>query len=162
MEYLLQAAKIASEFIPNLRVIIVGEGQERKNLEWLAEKLAMEQKAMFIGWQDDPDKWLVNFDVFVLPSVKRESFGLILLNAMALKKPVIASDLGGIPEVVADKTTGLLVKPGDAQALAQAIIDLYRHPEWQAEMGEVGYQRVKEKFGLEKMVERYYQVLTRK
>ncbi len=162
VEYLLQAAKIANEFIDNLRLIIVGDGPERKNLEWLAKKLELEQKVLFIGWQENPDKWLINFDIFVLSSVKRESFGLILLDAMVLKKPVIASDLGGIPEVVADKKTGLLVGPGDIQALAQAIIDLHRHPEWQTAMGQAGYERVKEKFSLEKMVERYYQIFTRK
>lgn len=162
VEYLLQAAKIAAEFINNLRIIIVGDGEERKNLEWLAKKLNLEQKVLFVGWQNNPDEWLINFDVFVLPSIKRESFGLVLLQAMLCQKPVIASDLGGVPEVVADQTTGLLVKPGDAGALAQAIIDLRRQPERMAQMGQAGYERVKEKFNLEKMVERYYQVFTRK
>lgn len=160
-EFLLQAVKIAQKFIPRLRLVIVGDGPERKNLEWLAHKLQFNQQVLFVGWQADPLKWLNNFDIFILPSVKRESFGLVLLEALALKKPVIASKLGGIPEIIQNKKTGLLVKPGNTEQLAQAIIDLHNNPDQRTALGEVGYELVKEKFTLEKMVEKYYQVLSR-
>jgi len=161
IEFLLQAVKIAQKFIPNLRLVIVGDGPERKNLEWLANKLEFSQQVLFVGWQEEPAKWLNNFDIFVLPSARRESFGLVLLEALALKKPVIASKLGGIPEIIKNKKTGLLVKPGNARQLAQAIIDLFNKPAQRAELGAAGYQLIKEKFTLEKMIEKYYQVLSR-
>lgn len=162
VEYLIQAAKIASEFIPNLQVIIVGDGEEKPHLEWLVNKLSLNKTVIFVGWQKELDQWLNNFDLFILPSVKRESFGLVLLEAMAHVKPVIASMLGGIPEVVAEEETGILVKPGDANELAQAIINLHRQPKLCRKMGELGYQRAKNEFSLEKMLVKYYQIFTRK
>ncbi|MFH1173496.1 MAG: glycosyltransferase family 4 protein [bacterium] len=161
VEYLLRAAKIATEFIVNLQLIIVGDGEEKDHLEWLANKLGLGKTVLFVGWQKDLDQWLANFDIFVLPSVKRESFGLVLLDAMAHAKPIIASRLGGIPEVIDDQVTGLLVKPGDADDLAQAIINLHRQPKLRQQMGRLGYERAKENFNLEKMMTKYYQIFTR-
>ena len=88
-----------------------------------------------------------------MPSL-RESFGIVALEAMAMKLPVIASRIGGLEEVVEHERTGLLVPPGDAAALAEAIRTLAENPEMRRNMGEAGRQRVAEKFSIESTIRR--------
>ena len=156
---LLQAVKIARDVIPNLRVILVGDGSEKSDLRWLAKNIGIDSLVQFVGWQEQPAKWLVNFDLVVLPSTRREAFGIVLLEAMALGKPVVASRVGGIPEVVEQNKTGLLVEAGNHEMLAQAIINLYNQPDSLKQFGENGRNRALEFFSLAKMLNKFDELL---
>lgn len=156
IEFLLKAMKMAQEFIPSARAIIVGDGSERKKLEWLSSQLGLKEKVQWVGYQERIEKWYHYFDVFVLPSVKRESFGITLLEAMASGIPVIASRIGGTPEIIDDKINGLLTKPGSSEDLADKIIYLYNNRAQAKEMVKKGREKVEKLFSLERMVRDFY------
>ena len=155
LKYLLEAIKIAKETISNIRLIIVGEGDERQNLINISKDLNIYNNVLFSGFQKDVAKWIKEFDLFVLPTIKREAFGIVLIEAMASRVPVIASRIGGIPEVIIDSKNGLLVSPADSSELAQAIITLHNDPEKRKRMGLAGRKIVEEKFSEEKMISEY-------
>jgi len=157
VDHLLKAIAAAQEFIPHLELVVIGDGPEKKNLVWVAKKLGIGQKVKFVGFQENVIDWINNFEIFVLPTREKESFGLVLLEAMARGKPVVATSVGGIPEVVEDKVTGLLVPPKDSATLGDALIYLYTRPDKRKEMGERGRERVLKLFTLERMVEEYVQ-----
>ena len=94
---------------------------------------------------------LKSFDIFVMSSIT-EGLGTSILDAMACRKPVVGTTAGGIPESVVDGTTGFLVPPRDEVALARAIVQLLRDPDLRARMGDAGFARVSESFGVERMV----------
>ena len=90
----------------------------------------------------------------VLPSLK-ESIPAVIVEAMAMKRPVVASNVGGVPEAVVDGETGFLVPPKDPQAIAEKVIFLLKNPQIAKEMGEKGYQKVKENFTQERLARNY-------
>ncbi len=159
VEYLLGAIKIAQEFIPELELIVIGDGPEKKNLIWLAKELQLNHQVKFVGYQEKVIDWIDSFDVLVLPTTKKEAFGLVLLEAMARGKPIIATKVGGIPEVILDQKTGLLVKPQSGEEIANALIYLFNHPETRDFLGQNGRERVSKHFTLDRMTEDYYQFL---
>jgi len=119
----------------------------------------------FVGFQADPLQYLAAFSVFVLPSII-EGLPIVLLEAMAMGKPVVASQVGGVPEIVEDGVTGLLVPSGSSESLGKAIITLLGDPETQTRMGKSGKQRVKTLFSLQQSVgkieELYRRVVSQK
>lgn len=129
--------------------VIVGDGPLRAELERLAAAFAG-GKFFFTGRREDLPALLNAFDLFVLPSLT-EGFGLAALEAMAASLPVVATAVGGVPEVVVDGETGLLVPPRDAAALAAAIERLLGDPELAAKMGRAGRERVTKLFTIERM-----------
>ncbi|MBI3957047.1 MAG: glycosyltransferase family 4 protein [Candidatus Kerfeldbacteria bacterium] len=146
--HLLQAFRELLVVIPHARLMIVGDGSERHKLEWLSRQLGIDAAVQWLGFQRNIPAWMKSFDCFVLPSVGRESFGVVLLEAMAAACPVVASNLGGIPEVVENNRTGILVEPGDAELLMQALLFLYQHPDVAMRLGLRGRERVEERFSL--------------
>ncbi len=151
-EYLIQAASLVLNTLPSAKFIIVGDGPLRKRLEDQAKNLDIHPAVIFTGTRKDIPEILSLMDVFVLPSHTREGLGIAIIEAMAAERPVVATEIGGIPEVVNDGETGLLVPPGDAEALSKAIIELLRNPKKTKEMGVKGRTRVKEKFTTKKML----------
>ncbi len=109
--------------MPTARLLVVGEGSRREELEAQAIALGIAKTVVFTGRRDDIPAVTAALDVAVLPS-DREAQGLTILEAMALSRPVVASAVGGIPEVIQDGRTGLLVPPHDAAALAAAVVRL--------------------------------------
>src|SRR5207253_5681111 len=107
----------------------------------------------FTGRRDDISALTADLDIAVLPSL-REAQGISILEAMARRKPVVASAVGGIPEVLTDGLDGLLVPPRDSRALAEAIGRMARSPSLRERIGEAGYQTVVERFSIEAMVRR--------
>jgi glycosyltransferase involved in cell wall biosynthesis len=121
---LLQAAGGLTGRYRALRLLYVGDGPERTALEQEAIRLSIRDKVVFAGLRSDMERMYAAMDIFVLPSTCREAFGMVIIEAMAMGKPVIATATGGIPEVVKDGTNGILVHPGDLEGLADAICRL--------------------------------------
>jgi glycosyltransferase involved in cell wall biosynthesis len=164
--YLLEAAAQLSRRagLPPVHVLIVGQGREEAPLRALAQRLGIGDRVTFAGFQREVWPYLAIMEVFVLPSLK-EGLSLSALEAMALGKPVVASRVGGTPEVVEDGETGMLVPPSDASALAEALASLVRSPEAMERMGHAGRQRVAERFGAERMaseIEEVYREVARR
>lgn len=159
VEFLIQAVKIIQEFIPFARLIIVGEGSERKKLVWLSERLGLKEIIQWVGYQREVNKWYSYFDTLVLPSVGRESFGITLVEAMASGVPVIGTRLGGIPEIIDHASTGLLAKPGDSQDLADQLMYLFNHRSEVHDMILRARSKVETTFSLERMIRDYYLLL---
>lgn len=150
-EYLLQAAAQVSAPDGKVTFLLVGDGSQRAKLENLAEDLSISSSVMFTGYRSDIPRILSIMDVFVLPSLY-EGLPNALLEAMAASRPVVATQVGGIPEVVADGETGILVPRGDSGALARAICVLLEDRERAREMGIAGRKQVERLFSVETMV----------
>ncbi|MDE2483911.1 MAG: glycosyltransferase family 4 protein [candidate division NC10 bacterium] len=149
-DVLIRAVAKARREIPDLACLILGADDRglRSGLERLGESLDLGGRLRFAGFQEDVFPYLDAMDLFVLASVD-EGFGIVLLEAMASGKPVVATTVDGPPEVVEDARTGLLVPPGDTDALAKALVELLKDPQRRALMGELGRGRVETVFGLE-------------
>jgi glycosyltransferase involved in cell wall biosynthesis len=152
--HLFQAIKILKNNYPSILLLLIGDGIMRNRLEQLAGHLDISANVRFIGLSDNPSDWVKDADIFVLPSLY-EAFGIVLLEAMALRKPIIASNVNGVPEVVLDNKTGILVPPADSTALSEAIIKLTINKGIARLMGEEGRQRVKELFLKETMADKF-------
>lgn len=139
---------------PECQFVLIGDGPLRGRLEDLAGQLGISRSVRFAGWRDDAAELMQILDIFCLPSLW-ESFGLVLLEAMAYAKPIVATDVGGIPDVILNGETGLLVSPRDPASLSKAMIYFLTHPEIALEMGRRGRARLSERFTLENMIQRY-------
>lgn len=162
-EYLIRAMKKVIEKYPETKLEMVGEGSQLNYLKELAEKLNMQQNILFKGYfphQEIPSI-LNSIDIFVMPSIW-ESFGVSALEAQAMQVPVIATRVGGIPEVVIDNETGILVEPQNVEQISQAIIKLIEDKQLRLEMGKKGRQFVQEKYNwqknAQKMEDLYYEI----
>jgi len=140
---------------PNTWLAIVGEGSECEALRAQAAALPAlaRDRIVFTGRRDDISAVTGDLDIAVLPSL-REAQGISILEAMARRRPVVASAVGGIPEVVTDGLDGLLVPPGDSAALADAIVRLATSPDLRGRLGEAGYRTVVERFSIDAQVHR--------
>jgi glycosyltransferase involved in cell wall biosynthesis len=137
--------------VPDAYLLVVGEGSRREELEGLARSHRIAHRVVFTGRRDDVPAVTAALDVAVLPSY-REAQGLSVLEAMALSRPVVASAVGGIPEMITDGVTGLLVPPHDAPALAGAIARLLRDHPYADQIARAGHDLVHERFCVERMV----------
>ena len=146
---LLDAWPAVLEAVPNAHLLIVGEGTQREALE--AQAAALGPSVTFTGRRDDVPAVTAALDVAVLPSY-REAQGLSILEAMALSRPVVASAVGGIPEMIDHGRTGLLVPPHDPQALAASLIRLLTDHPYADTIGRAGHDLVHERFCVELMV----------
>lgn len=134
-------------------IAICGAGPERERLETQIAALGMTNSVRLPGYVADLDRRLSVADVVVVPS-RTEGQGLVALEAMALGVPVVASRVGGLPEVVEDQLTGLLVPPDDWEALADALLRLAMDPSLRARLGEAARLRVRERFSIETLLDR--------
>lgn len=138
--------------------LVIGDGRERSNLKKIVKEKSLEQQVLFLGYRTDVPELLGVIDLLVIPSVQ-ESFGLVALEAMAMQVPVIATRIGGLPEIVEEGVTGLLVPPAEVTALSHAILGLLHNREQREMMGKAGRARVAEKFDIKisvKMTEQVY------
>ena len=150
----LRAAAVINQAMPDTRFAVLGDGPLRSYLEKLSQELGLASKIVFFGEQQDVGTYLSTFDVAVLTS-EVEGCSNSLLEAMALGKPVVATDVGGNRELVHHGQTGLLVSPRNAEALADAIITLLQDSERANSMGQMAQERVVTQFTIEKMVHEY-------
>jgi glycosyltransferase involved in cell wall biosynthesis len=148
---LLRAARDVVDKIPGVKFLFVGEGYLRGELESLRDSLGLQDKVIFTGFRSDIPEITACFDIAVLASLF-EGLGRVLLEAMAVGKPVIASRVGGIVDVVDDGLTGILVPPGDEKALVSALIRLLSDGDPRKRMGEAGKRKIDSRFSAKTMV----------
>ena len=149
---LLEAWPLVLRAVPDAYLLIVGEGSRREALEAQTRDLRIAHRVVFTGRRDDVPSVTAALDVAVLPSY-REAQGLSILEALALSRPVVASNVGGIPEMITDAVNGILVPPHDPDALAAAIIRLLRDHPFADTLGRAGHDMVHERFCIDLMVE---------
>lgn len=154
----------AMSYLKGVKLIVIGDGPERKTLETLINQFALEKQIILVGNRTDVPKLLPAFDVFVQPSL-HEGMPNTVLEAMAAKLPIVATAVGGTPELVIPTQTGLLVPPKNAYQLAMSIKQIMASPNL-AQMGQAGWQRVQQEFTFERMVKQhevlYQQLVKRK
>jgi len=149
---LLRAARLLRHEMPDVRVIIVGDGPERTRLEDLSARLRLASTVRFAGRVDDVLPWLRSADVVVAPS-RSEGQGIAVLEAMAAGRPVVASAVGGLRETVEHGVTGLLTRPGDPRDLASALRRVLMDPHALQAMGDAARRRALERYSLDAMVD---------
>lgn len=157
LEYLIQAADSFTD-IDDSVFFIIGDGELRPELEKMIQNKGLGGKVFLLGQIHDAYKFLPAFDVFVLPSVK-EGFPWALIEAMSAKLPVIATDVGAIPEIIDDRKNGLLIKPEDPAGLADKIKEVLENDHLKNELGIQAHQTVLFKFDLDKMVRKIEELL---
>jgi len=158
-QFLLKAFKLVREK-HKVKLLLLGEGEEFNNLESLCRALSIEKEVAFLGFQDNPYKYLARSNIFVLSSLW-EGFGNVIIEAMACGIPVIATRCPyGPEEIITDGVNGLLVPVGDVNALAEAILRLLDDEPLRRRLGEAGRRRA-EDFDVQKMVSRYEMLFER-
>jgi colanic acid/amylovoran biosynthesis glycosyltransferase len=163
-EYLIRAAAEVQENLPAAELVVIGEGPLRGDLEQMAKKSLRRYQFLGVRSHEEVGEWMNRASVFCAPSVKvqsgeEEAFGMVYAEAMAMQKPVVAFDSGGISEVVSHGQTGFLAPERDWRALAEYLSILLRNAELRKKFGVAGRERVLCKFDLEqrtKVLERIY------
>jgi glycosyltransferase involved in cell wall biosynthesis len=162
-KYLVRAIPHVLAALPKVRFFIIGEGELMAELQALSDSLGLKQALIFTGFRKDVGAFYQIADLFVMSSVQ-EGLGTAVLDALALGKPVVAANAGGIPEIIRDGETGRLVAAADPQALAQGIVEMLTHKDQAQRMAGRGQALVQEQFSIDAMVENnlavYRQLLT--
>ena len=162
-QLLLQAWGEVLQHLPIARLLIVGDAPLRPQLTEITETSGRSDSVIFLGWRNDIPDLVHALDLFVLSS-KYEGFGLVLLEAMAAHKPIVATRVSAIPEVIEDDKTGFLVSPTDHIELAEAILPLLHANALPNQMGNAGYHSLKTHFTVEQMTNKthdlYLKLLT--
>jgi len=156
-KYLIDAFKMLQAEIPSLHLVLVGTGPNESVLKQRYEGVT---NLHFLGWRNDIPQILKASDIFVLSSL-REAFGLVILEAMASRVAVIATNNGGAVDIIEDGKTGYLVPPANADKLANAIRTLLRNPNQKRDMEEAAFARVRDEFSAEKMAHETLKVYAR-
>jgi glycosyltransferase involved in cell wall biosynthesis len=149
----IRALALVQSRFPGARLEIAGDGPSRSELEDEARALGIAHSVTFLGWQTSLEPWLSRWDAVLQPSLD-EGLPLALLEAMAAGKPVIASRVGGMTEVIKDGMSGWLIPPGDPTALSERLICLILRPDLRSSFGAAGRARVAERFSIATMVHR--------
>jgi glycosyltransferase involved in cell wall biosynthesis len=150
--HLVEAAHLVVREVPDARFVILGEGELRDHLEKQVKEYHLEKHVLLPGFRTDVLGCIKGFDLFAMSSVT-EGLGTSLLDAMACSRPIVATSAGGIPEIVEDGVTGVLVAPRDHTSMAREIVRLLKDEPLRKRMGDAGYARVSERFTVERMVE---------
>jgi len=150
-EYLIRSFPGFLKSCPDARLLLVGDGPLRANLEALSEALDMKDKIIFAGFRSDIKEVLASMDVLAIPSLL-EGFPMVTLEAMAMAKPIVATDIDGLREQIIDGESGILLPPEDPNALTTSIIKLLNDPQLAVRIGLNARKQVEKEFPLEKMI----------
>jgi len=156
-EYLLRASSELRSAFPGLKVVIVGEGPDRNEIEDMIHRLGLQSNVILAGQRSDMPGIYAAMDVFVLPSLN-EGLPMTILEAMAASRPVIATRVGAIPKVIQDGETGLLVDPGDMNGLRDALARLLTDSDFCCRLGTAGHDWVSRNYTSEAMAMKYRQM----
>ena len=143
--------KIAND-LQNWKVLLIGGGPVYKQCKSYCSSIGLENIVIFLGYTKEVEKYLAALDVFCLIPKNNEGFSNAILEAMAMGRPIIATDVGGNAEAVIHNETGLIIPPNDSQSFAEAVLKMYRNPEVRVDMGKKAMKRAEEEFNLDKMV----------
>lgn len=143
VKYLVQAAAGMAD--RGVKVLVIGEGPQRGELEKIAATAGLEGKIIFAGFQRHIESWLPSFDIFVLPSLT-EGTPVALLEAMACGIPVIASAVGGVPDVIIPEKNGILVSPGNVDEISTAMQRLHEHPRFRTSLAQAARKTIESKY----------------
>ena len=154
--YLIKAAKEIVAIKPDIKFLFLGEGELQEELEKMASELNIRENIVFLGWRPDVAEVMSMFDIFALPSLN-EGMGRVLVEAMALAKPIVASNIGGIPNLIMQGKNGLLVPVADAKALASGIEFLMTNPKKRGEMGSAG-KKIAADYSVDSMMQKIDQL----
>jgi glycosyltransferase involved in cell wall biosynthesis len=154
IDLLIKAAPRVLARHPDVEFVIAGDGSCRESLQTLARELGVAERLSFLGHRDDVPAVLATADIFAFPS-RSDAFPNSIIEAMASGLPVVATAVGGIPELVDDGRTGVLVPSGDADALVRALIELLDQPERAAAFGRAGRQRIEQTYSFDRMVQQF-------
>jgi len=148
IDFAIRAMEIVTRAVPDASLTIAGGGTELADLRALVSDLGLDANVTFIGRvpHDDVPELMNTFDILLNPTVVPESFGVVILEASAMELPIVATDVGGVPDVCVRNETGILIPPRDPEALADAIIRLASDPDLRASMGAAGRSFVKDRF----------------
>ena len=149
--YLLESVSKLKQEIPEIKCIITGAGTLRDSLEKIAAKLEIHDRVVFTGFREDALAIMRTFDVMVVPSLS-EGFSNVALEAMALGKPVIAADVGGLKDLMRDAENGILVPIKNGAAIASAVKKYHRNPDYAHKLGRQARLDVQNKFTLDQMI----------
>jgi glycosyltransferase involved in cell wall biosynthesis len=150
-ELFLAAAVKVLERVPGCRFLVVGDGERRAELEALAGRLGIMDRVVFLGWRADLDRVYADTDVVALTS-KNEGSPVALIEAMAASRPVVATRVGGVPDVIVDGSTGLLAAPGDADAVAAAILRILAEPALAHSLSHAAHVAVMERYAATRLL----------
>jgi len=151
-EFLIRAFAYIRQLVPDAILVLIGDGELKREYQILVQQLDLEGKVVFHGFVPDLRSLLPALDLFVFPSL-HEGLGSSLLVAMACEVPICASRTGGIPEIVKDGVTGYLFNPGDVAAISQSVLEALKSPERSAELAKAAAKIVVQKFSTAHMVE---------
>ena len=156
LDVLVTAFASVSRAHPSLDLVLVGDGPLRREHEELVRSLSLRERVEFLGWQGRPEvvRLLHDCEIFVLPS-RSEPFGIVVTEALACRKAVVASAVGGIPEIIEHGKSGLLVEPDRPEALAEALLTLLEDDARRESLAATGHQRAVEHFTCEATGSRY-------
>ncbi|MFX0205357.1 MAG: glycosyltransferase [Candidatus Hodarchaeota archaeon] len=152
--YLLKSFKEVLEIFPKLKLLIVGDGYLRGELKNKVREWSIENNVIFTGTRKDIPKILSSIDIFVLPSLK-EGLPMVLLEAMASKKPIIATRVGGVPKAIKNNESGILIESKDAVGLKKALINLLKDKDKAELLGTNAYKMAKNRFSSKIMAQKY-------
>jgi glycosyltransferase involved in cell wall biosynthesis len=138
----------------DIRFVLVGDGSLRGKLETIIESSGLRDYVTLLGNRDDVPRLLNGFDCFALPSLA-EGFPVAILEAMACEIPIVATDVGGVAEALADGRCGVIIPPRDSEAIAEAIMRVRRNKHGAARMSAVALDRVRENYSLAVTADRY-------
>jgi glycosyltransferase involved in cell wall biosynthesis len=155
IQFLLKAVPLIARQISHFKVYIAGEGNYRRHLHSLVESLHVQRYVQFVGFLDNVPEFLQQLDLYVQPS-RSESLGVAIMEAMSAGLPVVATRVGGIPEIIADNVSGLLVPSQNADVLAEAIVALCRDSEMRQRMGTAGKQLIDQRFRVSDFIRQMY------
>ena len=153
----LKMAVLVIKDLPKVQFLIVGDGEKRKELQDLAEKLGLGDHVRFLGYRKDVPDLLKTFNIFALSSLW-EGLPIVILEAMAAEKPVVATTVDGVAEVVEHDKTGLLVEPQRPDLLAKSVIELIRNPNRAKGMGKRGRERLERYFSIKRVINTVEQI----
>ncbi|MBP6964204.1 MAG: glycosyltransferase [Armatimonadetes bacterium] len=160
LHVMIEAVSIASKDVPGIRLLIVGDGPLRAELDKCASDLGVRDGVIFTGARSDVPGLLAAMDVFALSSI-REGLPISLLEAMAAGKPIVATRVGGIPDVIADREDGLLVEPDAPQAFADAICDLAADADLASRLGQRAAEKAESDYSVKATARKLEEIYAR-